>query len=434
MKILGKFLTLVMLFSLIAGCAGTPAPAVPAVTAAVATEAPAAPAAAAQSTAVPPTEAEVPPTAAPPAEAPLSAQEQWLKDNQLGAYDIGTQDWTAIEAAAKKEGTVLVYANSSKIAKAEKIWSEIYPDIKLEGFDLGGDDVLLKTRSEQEAQAYTGDVWFSSGGPDIIGEMMPKKYLWRFVPDSLVKVVPEDLSQPLLTARFGVRVLGYNKELNPNGCPVSNLWELTNPEWKGKVFIEDPLNDASTLGILMTIAAHPDEMLAAYKELYGSDPALDDDTPDAGWLWLKRFAQNGPIPESGGDEVDAAFATPGMKESLLGFTSYSNYPETQEGALVFEPCMTLKPVIGIKTQSYVGIINQAPHPNAAKLFIRFILNDGAKPWMGIGNYLPRTDVEPAEGALPFDELNGKTWAFNDQYVYDNITQVRDFYMLNLAQP
>ena len=48
-------------------------------------------------------------------------------------------------------------------------------------------------------------------------------------------------------------MLAYNSELNER-CPVNNLWELTQPEWKGKVFIEDPLNDASTLSILLTIA------------------------------------------------------------------------------------------------------------------------------------------------------------------------------------
>ena len=34
-------------------------------------------------------------------EATLTAKEQWVKDNQLGSYDTGTQDWEAIVAAAK---------------------------------------------------------------------------------------------------------------------------------------------------------------------------------------------------------------------------------------------------------------------------------------------------------------------------------------------
>jgi iron(III) transport system substrate-binding protein len=129
------------------------------------------------------------------------------------------------------------------------------------------------------------------------------------VPDSAAAVTPEQYTQPLLFSRLGTSVWAYNSELNDT-CPITNIWELTQPEWKGKVFIEDPLNDASTLSKLITIASHADEMKAAYVELYGSEPVLDEDTPDAGWLWLKRFAQNGPIPESGGDEVDSAFATP----------------------------------------------------------------------------------------------------------------------------
>lgn len=375
------------------------------------------------------------PTTEPVAtDAPLTAQEQWLKYNLLGKYDTGTQDWAAIEAAANKEGLLLVYANSSKIEKAAEAFMEKYPNIKVEGYDLGGDDVYLKTVEEQKAGAFTGDVWFSSGGPNIKGELIPKGYLVKFVPDSVKDLIPANLQDPLLTARFGVRILAYNSELNPDGCPISNLWELTNPEWKGKVHIEDPLNDASTLGILMTIASKKDEMTAAYKELYGTDPVLDADTPDAGWLWLKRFAQNNPIPEPGGDEVDSAFATPGMTDNLLGFTSYSNYPDVLDGALAFEPCWDLKPVVGVQTQAYLGILNQAPHPNAAKLFIQFMTTpEGADPWLKIGNYLPRTDIPAPEGALSFDEINKITWAFDDGYVYDNIVQARDFYLINLGK-
>lgn len=414
MKKLFRFVSLLMVISLLAACAQT-------------TQAPEATKAPDSSTA---------PTAEPaqPTAEVLTAQEQWLKDNQLGKYDTGEQDWAAIEAAAKKEGTVLVYANSSKIEKAAEKFMELYPEIKVEGYDLGGDDVYLKTVEEQKAGAFTGDVWFSSGGPNIKGELIPKGYLVKFVPSDYKDTVPAELTDPLLTARFGVRILAYNSELNPDGCPISNLWELTNEEWSGKVHIEDPLNDASTLGILMTIANHEEEMTAAYKELYGTDPVLDEDTPTVGWLWLKRFAANNPIAESGGDEVDSAFATPGMTDNLLGFTSYSNYPDVLEGALAFEPCWDAKPVMGVITQTYTGIMNQAPHPNAAKLWIRFILTEeGADPWMKIGNYLPRTDIPAPEGAKSFEELSGLTWTFDDGYVYDNIVQARDFYLLNLSK-
>ena len=363
-------------------------------------------------------------------EAPvLGGKEEWLKANQLGPYDTGEQDWDAIEEAAKKEGSVIVYANSSKISKAAEMWAEKYPEIKIEGYDLGGDDVLSKTIGEQQSGLFVGDVWFSSGGAEVVGTVLPKEYAWRFVPQGLK--VPEELTHPLLISRFGTTMLAYNSELN-DSCPVNNLWELTQPEWKGKVIIEDPLNDSSTLSKLITIAYHADEMQAAYVDLYDAEPVLDEDTPDAGWLWLKRFAQNGPVPQPGGDEVDSAFATPGMTENYLAFTSYSNYPDVQDGNLAFEPCWGIAPISGVQSQSYLAILNQAPHPNAAKLFIRFVMNEGKDPWAKFGTYFPLTDYEVPEGMKTLEEVRQLTWLIEEQYAYEHLVQARDFYLLNLG--
>jgi iron(III) transport system substrate-binding protein len=392
MKAFGKFLTICLLVSFLVACS-TPA----------ATEAPAV----------------------------SGPKDEWLKANQLGPYDTGEQDWAAIEAAAKKEGSVIVYANSSKISKAAEMWAEVYPEIKIEGYDLGGDDVLSKTIGEQKSGLFVGDVWFSSGGAEVVGTVLPKQYAWRFVPTGLN--VPEELTQPLLISRFGTTMLAYNSELN-DSCPVTNLWELTQPEWKGKVIIEDPLNDASTLSKLITLAYHADAMKAAYVDLYEAEPVLDKDTPDAGWLWLKRFAQNGPVPQPGGDEVDSAFATPGMTENYLAFTSYSNYPDVQEGNLVFEPCWGIAPISGVQSQSYLAILNQAPHPNAAKLFIRFVMNEGKDPWAKFGTYFPLSDYEVPEGMKTLEEIRELTWLIEEQYSYEHIVQARDFYLLNLGKP
>ncbi len=363
----------------------------------------------------------------------LTPQQEWLKANLLGEYETGTQDWAAIEAAAKAEGTVLVYANTSKVEKAAEAFMELYPEINVQAYDLGGDDVLMKTLEEQKAGAFTGDVWFSSGGADLVGQVLPKQYVWRFVPDSTAAYTPEEYTQPLLMSRFGTSIFAYNSELNDT-CPITNIWELTQPEWKGRFFIEDPLNDSSTLSKLITYAAHPEEVKQAYIDLYGSEPVLDADTPDAGWLWLKRFAQNGPIPQPGGDEVDSAFATPGMTESYMALTSYSNMADVQEGLLNFEPCWGLQPKLGVQSQSYVGIINQAPHPNAAKLWIKFVTGpEGRTPWARFGTYFPDSTYVVPEGQKPLQEMFDVTWFISEQYAYDHMLEARDFYLLNLGK-
>ncbi len=91
MKAFAKLLTICLLVTILAGC-GTQATVAPEAT--KVSEAP-------QATAVP----------------ELTAAEQWAKANGLGPYTPAEEDWAAIEEAAKKEGKVTVYANSSKIEK-----------------------------------------------------------------------------------------------------------------------------------------------------------------------------------------------------------------------------------------------------------------------------------------------------------------------------
>ena len=74
---------------------------------------------------------------------------------------------------------------------------------------VGGDDVALETTEEQKAGAFTGDVWFSSGGAELVGNILPKNYVWRFVPDSTAAVTPEEYTYPLLMSRFGTSIFAY---------------------------------------------------------------------------------------------------------------------------------------------------------------------------------------------------------------------------------
>lgn len=372
--------------------------------------------------------------AAAPTEIPLSENEQWAKDNGLGIYQPATDDWAAIEAAAKAEGTLVIYSNSSRIAAAAEAFSALYPEIKVETNDMGGAEVVSKVREEQKAGAYAGDVWFNAQGPDMVGEFIPNQWLWKFIPNDLLAVMPEENQNPVATHSTEVFGFIYNTELNPDGCPIKNLWEVTDPTWKGKLFIKDPINSAEDLGMLMSIANHADDMAAAYKALYNAewntDAAYDSDIPDAGWLWIKKLAQNQPVGVGGSDDVWGSMAVPGLKENMLGWAPLSKYRNVIKGDAVFEPCVGLEPVIGAQKHNYVAVINKAAHPNAAKLFIRFALSqDGFVPWNQVGQFSGNTSVVPVDAAIAFKDL--PVYNFDNEFVYKNITAFHDFYALSL---
>lgn len=442
MKSLGKILIVCLLLCCLAACA-TPAPTPTVAPKASSASSVASSAAPASSSAAPVSSSAAPASssAAPKASSSTAAVtdpdvDKWLKAAELGPYAPAKQDWAAIEAAAKKEGKVIVYANSSKVADIKPLFEKKYPGITVEAPDMGGDEVLLKTREEQKAKNFYGDVYFSSSSAgDVRGELLPKQYIWNFVPTDLLAVIDPEYLNPILTVKLGVKVMAYNSELNKT-CPIKNMWDLTDASWKGKLFIEDPLNDASQMGYLVTIAAHPKELAAAYKEKFGKDPVLDSDTPDAGWLWLKMLAKNKPIPQPGGDELTAAFASPKMKDSYIGINQgYSKYTAVQKGTMFFEPCLNLNPVMGLMSQTYLGIMNRSQHPNAAKLFINFVTNtpEGFAPWNTMGSYSPRSDWAAAKGSIPFKDAKTQLWAVDEDAVYKTISKMRDFYALNLLK-
>ncbi len=367
----------------------------------------------------------------------LTAAEQWAKDNGVGPWTPDSEDWAAIEAAAKEEGEVVVYSNSSKIEKLIEPWNELYPDIKLGGGDT--DDIAVKMQAEQEAGNVVGDVWFQSSGHILYGEFVPNQWLWWYVPPG-VTALEVTTDRPFPMARRSVDVIGYNNEIHPESCPLTNWWQLVEPELKGKFYMEDPIADSSTTAKLTLLVQHADEMAAAYESYYGkawtTDEAYAADVPNAGYLFLKKLAQNQPGIQPGGDEVDAAFATLGMDPSVepgYGWTGLSSYEDTLDGELAMAPCYGLEPTVGILKAAYLGIANNAPHPNAAKLFIKFALSaEGFDPWNQMGAYPGVDGIEIAEGMPDRNEI--VLWPSDDKFGYENMSQVRDFWALNLLAP
>ncbi len=412
MKTFLRILTIVILLSLVAGCAAktTPEPTQPGQ--------PVAP----EATKVP-----------EPTVAPTEGPKSWLEVNQLGEFFSLDQDWAAIEAAAKKEGKVVVYANSSRIEDQIAIWNEMYPDIVLEGYDTEG--IATKMEEEQNAGNVVGDVWFNSDIMSMFGILYPKGMILPFIPSEFASALPTSTDQPFAIARYGGDVWGYNNEQNPDGCPIKNWWQIVDGSYPNNVYYEDPLAEADKISLFVTTIKHGDEMAAAYKEYTGkewtTDADYDDTTKNAGWLWVKKFAKSPKlVVMPGGDEILEAMATLGMTDPAgIANNSYSKMRDTIKGEIAFTACNGLKPVMGTSGATLLGIANNAPHPNAAKLYIRFSLTvEGREPWNVVGDWPGRTDIAPPEGAPTFKDAG--LWPDDGLLMYQIGSQVRDFWTLN----
>jgi iron(III) transport system substrate-binding protein len=91
----------------------------------------------------------------------------------------------------------------------------------------------------------------------------------NYVPESLKNVIPKEYQEPL-TFQLINKVFIFNSEKTQEPV-IKNVWELTEPKWKGLVQFKDPKMEGVNANFL-TMLTSPDwsaKLDKAYQDLYG---------------------------------------------------------------------------------------------------------------------------------------------------------------------
>jgi iron(III) transport system substrate-binding protein len=352
----------------------------------------------------------------------------WLEASELGRFRKPADDWAAIEAAAKKEGSVTVYSLSSRINDVAKTFTEKY-GIPVQAFDIGQAELVEKVTREQEAGIFNADVVFVGDAPIVLNELLPDGHVVNFVPSDLAPHLPQESREPLLRHHFGAKVLMYSSDAYPNGPGIDTVWDLTRPEWKGKLTMKDPLKAPENLNFLATIVSRSDELAALYEKEFGEKLVTNEKS--AGYEWLKRLLANNPALTSGDDETAKAVGEKGRANSPVGFLGQSKMRLNRDQNLSLAIVKGLAPASGVTYPAYVCIANRAPHPNAAKLLVKWMMGDdkggeGYKPYYLEGDYPARTDVPLPAGLSPAKEIG--LLEIDPNWLYENSLAIRDYWI------
>jgi iron(III) transport system substrate-binding protein len=353
------------------------------------------------------------------------------------ATSAGKEDWNAIYAAAKGEGKVVIYSLSSRIFDAVDSFQAQYPGIEVEASDMTGNDQIDKLTREQAAGVFNADVLMLANGPTMMNEILPQGLVKNYVPQTLVDgkltsdVVPAQFREPLLVHSLESKVVFYNFEKYPQS-PVDTLWDLTRPEWKGKVQMKDPMLTEENLNLLQTIVQRADEMAQAYQKEFGKPIELSPGVKNAGYEFIQRLVRNGLVLTTSDGSASKAVGTAGQSDPPLGFCVASSKIRDNDNGQKLGIAWEAAPKVGITKENYLVMANKAPHPNAAKLMIRWLLGDangakGFEPWQVPGQWSCRSDVKPLLD-IGLQDLKTCTWYVDYKWVYENGLEVRDFWM------
>ncbi len=340
---------------------------------------------------------------------PASAQELGIPDENF--------DLDALIEAARAEPPIVVVDATGKIKTMAENFTALY-GVEATGVKLGGQEQEMILSREAAAGNVTHDVFNMSNLPSVTEQILPSGVGVSWMPPDQTETTPVAYQNPAITS-VNPWVWTYNTEKYGDTCPVSNIWQLTDPEWKGRVSIPDPLLRNETMFWFNQLETHDDDLVAqAYREHYGTD--LPEDAESATREWVKRFAANSPNVTRKDSEVGPVVGTPGLEDPHFGFVSTAIF-RAQYG---FEMaiCDGMKPYAGQLTPRVAVIASGTDSPNAAKLFVHYMMSgEGMVPQLIDGKMATNINTP-----MPEEEGSGVS-AFVDQlHVTDSTTTDSDF--------
>ena len=363
------------------------------------------------------------------AEAELTEWEQ-----KANIYATDETDEELYQQAIAEGGTINLYSISSRGAKVIAAFLEKYPELDAVAFDISTNELLEKVTREHDAGQHVADVvHIKDQDGSMWLEYVANKVFYNYKPADILAHIDPALTATQTPLYTELTQLFYNTEVYSEP-PVTNIWQITEEQWKGKITMQNPLDNLSW-GSWITgfcVGEEPAKLEAAYEELYGEKLVLSDGCENAGFEFLKRLHANEPIYCASSDACAEAVGIPGQTNPPIGFSASSKLRKAEENGWVLAP-INLTPNTGIPATNTLYIVEGCEHPAGAKLLIRFMMGgidgdtSGYQPFNTLGGWPVRDDITPAEGAVPLSEVNVAD--FNAEEIYMNYNYVRDFWQM-----
>ncbi len=285
----------------------------------------------------------------------------------LNAADLPKwrQEWDQTLAAAKKEGEISFYG-SEGYEKIFEVFQKKYPEIKVKSnTSRRGSEHGQAVMTERRAGQYVVDLFINGVvtpntvfyKANILDPIRPQLILPEVVDESKWWDGKHHYADPegKFIFVFQGNVHGsesaYNTNLvNPK--EFKSYWDFLVPKWKGKIVAYDPSRVSTVAHSLRFLYNHPDLGAEWIKKFFGEMELTysRDERQMIDWLGAGKYAIAFFVTE-----VEAA-AKQGLpiKDFDAG--------QFKEGAFVGP------------SQGGVNLFKNAPHPNAAKIAINWLLS------------------------------------------------------------
>jgi iron(III) transport system substrate-binding protein len=327
----------------------------------------------------------------------------------IGLVVSAHADEQGVVEAAKKEGKLIIYTGVERAAAQVVVnaFQKRYPFIAAETVRASSSKLATRLDAEIEANRVQGDV-FEFSLLYLTTSLQQRGEILRYDSAEYAKY-PTEYSAPGYWTASGLSniiILLNTRKVDAANVPQS-WWDLTEPYWKGKLTIDNL--EVSGTGYNWLIGIVENESI--------------------GWKFIEALGRNKPGLERG----HAGMAQKVAAGEYAGAAEMADFHlKNIRDAAASVPVRGVWPKEGVPSEPWtVGILRRAPHPNAARLFLDFLLSQEGQTLyvQAMGWTSARSDVAPPD----YKEIPSEVRILKSGLSPEKALKVRDEYVAKWKQ-
>jgi iron(III) transport system substrate-binding protein len=286
---------------------------------------------------------------------------------------LACADAASLEDLAKGDREVVFYSsfNNERLVALRDAFQKNYPSVKVNFYRAGSERVMQRILTEAQAGRHAVDVFTAAGFQ--VQVLKEKGLTAQFIAKdaSLYADGFRDPDGHWTAVHSLLNSMGYNSSHVSAADAPRNYDDLLQPRWKGRIGLN--IRDA--------------EWFANMLKIMGKDKGVA--------YMRKLAAQRLGLQE--GHNLLAQLLSAGEFHVIVNSFAHILAREKAKGAPV--QWVLVEPVITYIDPLAVAL--NAPHPNAGRLFINFVLSKEGQSILAAQGAIPsRTDIEPQVLRIP----------------------------------
>ena len=328
------------------------------------------------------------------------------------------------------------YSTTSFAEKAAANFMSDYPELDGKVVYAEIDDVetyTILTNTIGSGVKDSADMALTQNGPDLKTYLLDEGLTLTYFPDALKDVVSEAEQEPAVVTYVNSLFIYHNGEGSIN---FTNVWELTEEQWKDRIFFKDPTNETVNINFLIMLTSEKwnARLEEAYEARYGKAWEAGE-FESAALEWIDGFLANVNYTYTSASKMAAGIASgaPGNM-GLFVFSKLRKVDEADRGNLtVVQFENEVEGFSGFMYPIYATVCKDTECPYTCALFINYLLSEqgfaGPKSWNSSqGYYSPNKTIAKPEGVQdePYEYWSDRLVIEDLEYIDEHYIDVYEF--------